>query len=190
MAALYQPDFDPARIYYGTDTRAAGLLIGAALAVAWPPGRPAAGDPGRGRLIDGLGGLALIGLVAAFALLNQDHPLLFRGGFALVSLLTAGVIVAVAHPGARLVPGLLGLAPLRWVGQRSYGIYLWHWPIFMVTRPYMDVDFDGPPLFALRFGLTFVVAALSYQFLERPIQQGALGRTWRQLRGLPAERSS
>ncbi len=177
MAALYQPDVDPARVYYGTDTRAAGLLIGAALAVAFPPGRAGAG-PGAApvRLLDGLGLLALFGLIACFALLHQDHPLLYRGGFAAVSALTAVVIAAAAHPGARLLPGLLGLAPLRWLGRRSYGIYLWHWPIFMVTRPYMDVEFDGLPLLALRFGSTLAIAALSYALLELPIQRGAMPR--------------
>ena len=185
MAVLFQPDADPGRVYYGTDTRAAGLLLGAALAVALPPGH-AAGGPAAGRLLDGLGALALAALVGAFALLHQDHPLLYRGGFAAVSALTVAVIAAVAHPGARLVPGLLGLAPLRWIGRRSYGIYLWHWPIFMVTRPYMDVELDGPPLLALRFGATLVVAALSFHFLERPVQRGALGRTWRRLRPSPS----
>ena len=68
---------------------------------------------------------------------------------------------------------------MRYLGQRSYGIYLWHWPIFMVTRPYLDIPLDGPALFALRIGLTLGIAELSYRFVEMPIRRGILQRWWR-----------
>ena len=95
---------------------------------------------------------------------------------------TAAVIAALVHPYARLGAGLLGWGPLRWVGVRSYGIYLWHWPVFMVTRPQLDVPLDGVPLLALRLTATVLLAALSYRYVEEPIRRGALGRAWRSLR--------
>ncbi|MBK9712492.1 MAG: serine hydrolase [Kouleothrix sp.] len=180
MIGLFVPGADPSRVYYGTDTRAAGLLIGAALAIGWSPGQAIVGRRG-GTLLDVAGLLALGGLLAAYSWLHEANPLLYRGGFALIALATAAVIAAATHPGARLVPGLLGWRPLRWIGLRSYGIYLWHWPIFMVTRPYQDVPLDGLPLLALRLALVIGLAALSYRLVELPIRHGALGRLWRAL---------
>ena len=196
MATLYQPDVDPSRIYYGTDTRAAGLLLGAALAFVWVPGRV----PGLGRgrlsgwlrrrfgwsvplLLDVVGLAALGGLVWFCLWLDQYQPFLFQGGLALVALATAVVITAAVHPRTRLLgAGLLGRQPLRWIGLRSYGIYLWHWPVFMVTRPDLDVPITGWPLLVLRLVATVVLADLSYRFVETPIRTGALGRAWRSLR--------
>ncbi len=207
MALLYVPGVDPSRIYYGTDTRATGLLFGAALAFLWSPGekyRPAdarhlrLGFPRRGRfrrrwgwivptLLDLLGIAALGGLVWFCLKLGEFQPFLYRGGFALVALTTAAAIMVVVHPHTRLGARLLGWGPLRWVGERSYGIYLWHWPVFMVTRPGLDVPFDGMPLLALRLAATILLAHLSYEYVEAPIRRGALGRAWnslRQARGL------
>jgi peptidoglycan/LPS O-acetylase OafA/YrhL len=201
MALLYSPGVDPSRIYYGTDTRSTGLLCGAALAFLWSPGEkypPSEarhhGLPNRGRfrrrwgctaplLLDVLGFAALGALVWFFVHLGEFRPLLYEGGFALVALATVATIMAVVHPysfiGARL---FLGSAPLRWIGVRSYGIYLWHWPVFMVTRPDLDVPFEGLPVLALRLSVTLLLADLSYRYIERPIRRGALGRAWRTLR--------
>jgi hypothetical protein len=87
----------------------------------------------------------------------------------------------VVHPASRFGPAL-GNRAFRWVGVRSYGIYLWHWPIFMITRPGVDVQFEGLWLFVFRFGLTFAVAALSYRYVEEPIRRGAIGRALEQYR--------
>ena len=202
MALLYTPGVDPSRIYYGTDTRATGLLCGAALAFLWSPGDqvPSFGGPpsrlklaGRGRfrrrwgwtaplLLDILGFAALGALVWFCLHLGEFQPFLYRGGFALVGLATTATIMAVVHPYTLIGARLLGSAPLRWVGVRSYGIYLWHWPVFMVTRPELDVPFDGLPLLALRLAATVVLADLSYRYIETPIRRGALGRAWRTLR--------
>ncbi len=81
-----------------------------------------------------------IGLIAAYALVHEQHPLLYRGGLSLVAVGTAIALAATTHPAARWLPRLLELPPLRWIGLRSYGIYLWHWPIFMVTRPGVDLS--------------------------------------------------
>ena len=199
MALLYTPGVDPSRIYYGTDTRATGLLCGAALAFLWSPGvryRPSGARlklAGRGRfkrrwgwtaplLLDILGFAALGGLVWFCLHLGEFQPFLYRGGFALVGLATTATIMAVVHPYTLVGTRLLGSAPLRWIGVRSYGIYLWHWPVFMVTRPELDVPFDGLPLLALRLAATIILADLSYRYIETPIRRGALGRAWRTLR--------
>jgi len=178
------------------------LLCGAALAFLWSPGdkhRPFEARhymlelPDRGRfrrrwgwtapvLLDILGFAALGGLVWLCLYLGEFEPFLYRGGFALVGLATAAAIMAVVHPSTGLGSRILGSAPLRWVGVRSYGIYLWHWPVFMVTRPDLDVPFDGWPLLALRLGATVLLADLSYRYIETPIRRGALGRAWRTLR--------
>jgi peptidoglycan/LPS O-acetylase OafA/YrhL len=208
MALLYEPGVDPSRLYFGTDTRATGLLIGAALACAWAPwrfgvagrgNRPAAADRlllQRGRLgwwrrrwgwtaplfLD-LGGVtALGGLVFLCLRISEYDPVLYRGGLACVVVASAVVIMASAHPYARLGNDLLGRQPLRWIGERSYGIYLWHWPVFMVTRPQLDVPLEGPPLLALRLAITVALAELSYRYVEMPVRRGALGRAWRALR--------
>ncbi|HKH39150.1 MAG TPA: acyltransferase family protein, partial [Rubrobacter sp.] len=202
MALLYVPGVDPSRIYYGTDTRATGLLCGAALAFLWSPGekyRPLeAGHlrlklAGRGRfrrrwgwtaplLLDVLGFAALGGLVWFCLHLGEFQPFLYMGGFALVGIATTATIMAVVYPYTFIGARLLGSAPLRWIGVRSYGIYLWHWPVFMVTRPDLDVPFDGLPLLALRLAATVILADLSYRYIETPIRHGALSRAWRTLR--------
>jgi hypothetical protein len=186
MALLYQPDADPSRIYYGTDTRAAGLLIGAALAFVWLPVAPRVqrSRPTLARsLLPDLAGLCALGaLICFFAALDENQPFLYQGGFVATALATAAVIAAAVHPSARLVPGLLGVGLLRWIGLRSYGIYLWHWPVYAVTRPQLDVPLDGPPLFALRLALTFALAELSYRLIEMPVRSGALGRAWQTVR--------
>ena len=197
MATLYVPGVDPSRIYYGTDTRATGLLVGAALAFLWMPGQAAAcvgsTTPRRLQLrrvrrrwgwtfpllLDVVGLSALGGLVWFCLRLGEFQLFLYRGGLASVAVMTAVVIAVVAHPRARLGAGLLGWQPLRWVGVRSYGIYLWHWPVFMVTRPQLDVHIDGLPLLALRLTATVLLAHLSYSYVETPVRQGALGRAWR-----------
>ncbi|MCU0492232.1 MAG: acyltransferase family protein [Chloroflexaceae bacterium] len=175
MASLYQPDLDPSRIYYGTDTRAAGFLIGAALALSW---RRTHSRPDRAAWLDGAGLVALGGLVFISVLASEYDGWLYLGGFGLVALLSAVVIVATTHYATRLVPGLLGLAPLRWLGLRSYSLYLWHWPVFMLTRPQLDLPLEGWPLLVLRLGLSLLLAEISYRWIETPFRQGLLGHMW------------
>lgn len=194
---LYEPGVDPSRIYYGTDTRAAGLLIGAALAFFWIPGKgfrhPNTGGAAAfgGKLRRKLGwarpaaldlaGVFALGVLVWFGLnLGEFDPFLYKGGLVLVSLATAVLIAAVVHPHAHL--GVLGVGPLRWIGVRSYGIYLWHWPVFMVTRPGLDVALKGGELLALRLAATIALADLSYRYVEKPIRRGSLGKAWRDLR--------
>ncbi|HEX6887616.1 MAG TPA: acyltransferase family protein [Candidatus Nanopelagicales bacterium] len=178
---------DPSRLYFGTDTHAMGVLVGAALAVVWRPGRTAPVLAPQARaVITGAGVAALVLLVACFVLIGEYSTFLYRGGFLLVAAISAVLVAACAHRG---VPfgRWLGMRPMRWIGQRSYGIYLWHWPLFLVTRPSVDLPVDGAAAFAIRITLLLGIAELSYRYVEMPVRRGALGRAWLRLReqGLP-----
>lgn len=183
MFTLYGPGGDVSRVYYGTDTRATGLLLGAALAMVLTPGyAPQEHNRRVSLLLDSAGVVALCGLLASFLWVNDYTPTLYLGGLATFSIATAVVIAAVSHPHTRLMPALLGWQPLRWIGTRSYGIYLWHWPVFMVTRPQLDVALDGWLLLVVRLTVVLVLAGLSYRFVEMPIRHGSLGRLWQTAR--------
>jgi peptidoglycan/LPS O-acetylase OafA/YrhL/lysophospholipase L1-like esterase len=181
MAFLFVPFEDPSRVYYGTDTRAAGILIGIALATAWMPWRLPKVVSQRYRLVFSVVGWgSLVGLMLILWRLSEFSPWLYRGGILGTSILTAGVIAFIAHP-AFGYGYLLSNPVMSWIGTRSYGIYLWHWPIFMITRPGFDVPWNTPVTFALRLALTFGIAELSYRYVEVPIRK--LGyRRW--MRGI------
>ncbi len=175
MAILYHPSLDPSRIYYGTDTRAAGLLFGCALAMVWPSRRLNRRiSPQARNTLDGLGvlGLALIALM--IWQVGEFDRFLYQGGFVVLSLATAMVLMPLTHPACRL-GGLVGARPLRWVGVRSYGIYLWQTPVIVLTGPG-----SRPPESLLGKGLQvaaiLAIAGLSWHFVEEPIRQGAIGR--------------
>lgn len=183
MWALFDPGVDPSRLYYGTDTRAAGLLVGVLLAFLWAPGRlrPVAKRSGRWVIdVVGIGALAL--LVHRLGTTGEYDPSLYRGGFLVIGLLTAAVIGMAAHPSSVVGRRILGVGFLVWIGVRSYGIYLWHWPVVMLTRPGQDIDLDGAPLLVLRVGLTLALAALSFRYVERPIRRGEFGKRIKGLR--------
>ncbi len=182
MVAWYNPAADPSRLYYGTDTRATALLLGAALALIVSTGHRVPGTRFPAWVLDTIGLAALICLIVCMVRLGAYGPFLYRGGFALVALAAVAVIAAVAHPHTLMLPALLRGRVLRWVGVRSYGIYLWHWPVFVVTRPHLDVPLDGTPLLLLRFALTVGLATLSYRFIEAPVRNGALLRAWQAMR--------
>jgi peptidoglycan/LPS O-acetylase OafA/YrhL len=192
MLALSLPhDFtvaDPSRVYYGTDARIYTLLLGAALAMVWSPWKLSPKIEREPRLLlDAIGGIGLVLLLLTFVNAHYQSNFLFRGGFLLVALLSTVVIAVAVHPASRIGTVILAQQPLRWIGERSYGIYLWHWPIFMVTRPGFDTDITGWPNTALRVGLTLVAAELSYRFVEEPIRHGSLGRWYRGLRTATGE---
>jgi peptidoglycan/LPS O-acetylase OafA/YrhL len=179
MAILYSPSLDPSRVYYGTDTRALELLAGAALAMVWPSRRLQARISAQARrTIDmaGVAGLLVIGLM--FWQSSEFSPFLYRGGFALLALASVLAVAALAHPASRLGP-IVGCKPMRWIGQRSYGIYLWTLPIIVLTTP---VGAQGPDLLRAILQVTAImaVAELSWRYVEDPIRHGALGRLWAQ----------
>jgi peptidoglycan/LPS O-acetylase OafA/YrhL len=189
MAVLYHPSLDPSRVYYGTDTRALELLAGAALAMLWPSRRLHSRIAPRARwTIEAAGVVGLAGIGAMFWRTGEFSPFLYRGGFALLALASVLAVASLAHPASRLGP-ILGWGPMRWIGERSYGIYLWALPIIVLTTP---AGARGPdlPRAALQVVAIMTVAELSWRFLENPIRHGALGRVWAQWRtgGWRAER--
>jgi peptidoglycan/LPS O-acetylase OafA/YrhL len=179
MLALYQPGFDPTRVYEGTDTRAAGLLIGAALAMVWPSARAAKASR-RWRI--GLDVPAFAGLVVILVMIwrvGQYSPFLYKGGLVVLAIATAAVLAGAAVPGSAI--GLvLGWRPLRWLGVRSYGIYLWHYPVIVLTSPANGTE--NLLRAAAQTAASIMIAALSWRFIEEPIRHGALGRLWARLR--------
>ncbi len=155
------------RIYLGTDTRAFGILLGALLAMTdWH--RTLRGW--LAALLGATGLISLAGLVALCAILDARELPLYRGGFLLVDLLTLLVIAALVRIDNSALKGLLAWRPLEYLGQRSYGIYLWHWPIFRLLAP----GEDSPAWIAARILLALLVADLSFRWLETPIRQGRL----------------
>ena len=172
--ALWKPFADPSRIYYGTDTRAVCLLAGVALAFLWPASRLRPLTERRPRIVlEATGIAAVVVLALALTRLGELDEALYKGGFLWVALATAVVVAVAAHPSSRLGK-VLGVAPMVWIGLRSYGIYLWHWPIIMLTRPDEDIPLDGAPLATIQIGLTIGIAALSYKYIETPIRRGGL----------------
>jgi hypothetical protein len=126
-------------------------------------------------------------VIGFLVFVGEYTPWMYRGGFLVLALVVALLIAAASHPASAL-GRMMGTQPWRYLGQRSYGLYLWHWPIFMVTRPGIDVPFDGWPLFVLRIALTMAAAEASYRYVELPIRHGALGRWWDDLRQGQGER--
>ncbi|MEW6583771.1 MAG: acyltransferase, partial [Actinomycetota bacterium] len=169
--------FDPFeaadRIYYGTDTRAVGLLVGVALAFRLPAGRLGPVGARRRRVSDVVGLAAAAALAVTFVRLDETGARLYQGGFLVTALVTAALIAAAAQPGT-VTGRVLGWAPFAWVGVRSYGIYLWHWPVIQLTRPDRDVPLDGPVLAAVQVALTVAVAAASYRWVEAPFRRHGL----------------
>ena len=179
MYALYHPAVDATRVYEGTDTRACGLLIGAALAMVWPS--VVASRAGRTwtRVLDvpALAGLVVIALM--IWRVGQFSPFLYRGGIVVLSVATAAVLAAAACPGS-VTGAALGWRPLRWLGVRSYGIYLWHYPVIVLTSPANSAE-DLPRAIA-QIAASIGIAALSWKFIEEPVRHGAIARAWRRIR--------
>jgi peptidoglycan/LPS O-acetylase OafA/YrhL len=171
MWLLYKPA-DPSRVYYGTDTRAFLLLMGILLALVWPAiERVRRALP----LLELLGVAALVATVLLFRQMQDFDPTLYRGGDLAAASCFAVLVAAVAHPGTGLGQAL-GVAPLRWIGERSYGIYLWHWPVVELMRPGVDIPWTGAGAVAAQAAIVLSAAGLSYRFVEQPIRTGSLQR--------------
>ena len=176
-AMLYSPWRDPSRIYYGTDTRAFELLIGVVLALA-KAARADRADRPQSRIRTGARDVASVVslgvLLAAIASIASNAPGLYPGGLVVVCL-AAAVLIQTLSVGTT-IGAVLALRPLVWLGERSYALYLWHWPIFDVTRPGFDVTWSAPVVFTVRIALAVALAELTHRFIEQPIRGGALGR--------------
>ena len=177
MALRLDPD-SPTRVYYGTDTHVMGLMLGAALAFAWSaPHRAWTTTAWWDRHRRQVGGAALVVLLATFALLGEESALTFRGGILLASLATTAVVLVVVERPGRL-RSVLELPASRWVGARSYGIYLWHWPVFLVIGSDLPVAPGGGAYLLTRAWcvvVTLAVADLSYRFVEMPVRRHGFG---------------
>lgn len=173
MAFIYVPGLDPSRVYYGTDTRAFSLLIGSMLAIIWPSQKLSKTLPSMSRIfldITGLLGLALIVIMFYFS--SQYDNFLYRGGMVLLSIYTALLVACLAHP-ASLLGKIFSIWPLRWIGTRSYAIYLWHYPIIILTTPNLYSGEVNMTLIFWQMLATIVMAELSYVFIEKPVRKGA-----------------
>lgn len=160
------------RAYLGTDTRGAAILFGAALACVMS-GRTSLASPRALGVLDAIGFCAALGLGVAWVRMDGQHHFLYRGGFFLTELAVLVLIVCAAQGAKSFVARALAFRPLTWVGLVSYGVYLWHWPLYVVLSP-DRLGFSGLALTALRLSATFVVALVSYHFLEQPIRKRGL----------------
>ncbi|MFL6113314.1 MAG: acyltransferase family protein [Catenulispora sp.] len=199
---LYSPWRDQSRVYYGTDTRAFELLIGVMAALvqlargraeahsetqaetpvenpvenpAENPAEPPARSRTPRRAVTEIASFAsLAGVLWAFAAVPATSSRLYPVG--LIALSVAAAVLIRTLVAGTAIADLLAAKPLVWLGERSYALYLWHWPVFDVTRPGVDLAWPPEAVFVLRVLLSLLLATLSYRFVETPIRHGALGR--------------
>ena len=164
-------------IYFGTDTHSLGLFLGAALAVSWVPANLSKNISERAQdFVDGIGVVGFLGLLCTFFFIDESNAALYRVAFPLAALFGVAIITSLVHPASRFAP-LMSARPLVWIGQRSYGIYLWHWVVFQVTRPNVDLAGANWAINAARILIVIALADISLRWIEIPIRRGVLS-TW------------
>jgi len=168
-------------VYFGTDTHSLGLFLGSALAVSWIPQNLSANIEKRAQdVVDGIGVVGLLGLIGTFLFIDETNATLYRIAFPLAGIFGCLVIISLVHPASRFAP-LISSAPFKWIGERSYGIYIWHWVIFQVTRPSVDITGDTWALYLARVLLVLALADISLRWVEIPFRQGNI-QNW--IRGI------
>ncbi|MWV42945.1 acyltransferase family protein [Paenibacillus sp. HJL G12] len=176
MAMGYVPGTDPSRVYYGTDTRMFALLIGAALAVLCPSRKMNDNVAAGSRvLLDLVGSLGLTILIFLIYRTNEYDDFLYRYGFLFIALITAAVIAVLAHP-ASLIGKIMGCKPLRWIGVRSYSLYIWHYPVIVLSSPAVNTSGTSIGRTLLQLAASLMLAALSYRYIEEPLRRGGFRR--------------
>lgn len=174
MGILYNPGEDPSRVYYGTDTRAFELLIGGWLAMIFPMKRFLSQNITikKRKALNITSIITFTIFVLSVVFMNEYQTFLYRGGMFLFSLNSAILIACVCNPNSYL-GNLLSWKPLRWIGKRSYGIYLWHYPIIVLSTPVYKIGNQTGWCVCAQLAITFIIAELSYRFIETPIQKHA-----------------
>ncbi len=161
-------------VYFGTDTPSIGLFLGAALAVSWVPQNFKTEVSKKAQdFIDGIGVFGFLGILGTFLLIDESNPALYKIAFPLAGIFAAAIITSIVHPVSRFAP-LLQNRILLWIGERSYAIYLWHWVIFQVTRPSVDLAGESWAVYTLRILIVFALADISLRFIELPVRRGVL----------------
>ncbi|MFM1797579.1 MAG: hypothetical protein RL733_1360 [Actinomycetota bacterium] len=159
-------------VYFGTDTHSIGLFLGSALAVSWKPQNLTREISKRAQdFVDLIGVFGFLGLLATFLFINESDPTLYRIAFPLAAIFGCFTLISVVHPASRFAP-LLSSRVLIWIGERSYGIYIWHWIVFQLTRPSIDLVGDDWALYALRVLIVFALADISLRYIEIPVRRG------------------
>ena len=161
-------------VYFGTDTHSIGLFLGAALAVSWIPQNFKSEVSRKAQdFIDGIGVFGFLGILSTFLLIDETNPALYKIAFPLAGIFAAAIITSIVHPASRFAP-ILQNRVLLWIGERSYAIYLWHWVIFQVTRPEVDLAGATWAMTLLRILIVFALADISLRFVELPVRRGVL----------------
>jgi peptidoglycan/LPS O-acetylase OafA/YrhL len=169
-------------VYFGTDTHSIGLFLGAALAVSWIPQNFNLQVTRRAQdFIDGIGVFGFVGIIATFLLINETDPTLYKIAFPLAGVFGTAILISIVHPASRFAP-LLRNKVLLWIGERSYAIYLWHWVIFQISRPQVDLDGEDWALFTLRILVVLALADISLRLVELPIRSGAVAYWFKGMR--------
>lgn len=185
MALIFIPGHDPSRVYYGTDTRAFALLVGAVLAMVWPSGQMTADLSGKKRLaLDAVGSMGLFVVLWMIVKTNQYQISLYQGGLLLFSVAVACVVVVLAHP-ASYLGRLFGWKPLRWLGECSYGIYLWHYPVIALSSPAVNTGGSDISRSLWQIAVSIFLAVLSRYLIEEPIRYGWRKRFRKRTTDLP-----
>jgi peptidoglycan/LPS O-acetylase OafA/YrhL len=177
MAILYTPGADPSRVYYGTDTHATALLVGSAIALTWPLARLATASQELTQRLDFIGMAGLAVLAWAVGHLSGADPAVYPAGLVIAALAAAGLTLAAATRGT--ISAMLSLPPLRWLGIRSYGIYLWHWPVIVIATAVTSRGPGNAWLWIIEAAVAIGLAAASWRWVETPILRDGFRATFR-----------
>ena len=165
---------DVSHVYFGTDTHSVGLFLGSALAVSWIPQNFKVEVSARAQnFIDFIGVFGFIGILATFLLIDESSPTAYKVAFPLAAVFGVAIITSIVHPASRFAP-ILQNRVLLWIGERSYAIYLWHWVVFQISRPSVDLVGEDWALVAVRILIVLALADISLKLVELPIRSGAV----------------
>jgi peptidoglycan/LPS O-acetylase OafA/YrhL len=165
---------DVSHVYFGTDTHSVGLFLGSALAVSWIPQNFKVEVSARAQnFIDFIGVFGFIGILATFLLIDESSPTAYKIAFPLAAMFGVAIITSIVHPASRFAP-ILQNRVLIWIGERSYAIYLWHWVVFQISRPSVDLVGEDWALITVRILIVLALADISLKLVELPIRSGAV----------------